>query len=341
MATLSVLAACGTPGSGPMDNALAPTNGVETLGGYTIIDMTSANVGHYVVRETAGDRPGGTAARTNARIRLAPGDTLRVVIAESKADGVFAPLTVGGTNFQNVRVSADGSISLPHVGVLPVAGLDGPDVEQRIKARISGIAFEPQVYVEVLANRNNSVLVAGEVKNPGRFSMLDGPMSVMDAVVRAGGLTKPVVQSEAVIRRGTGVRRIPMAQVQNGDNPTLQGGDSLTIDARTRAFYALGAVKTPGQFEFKKANPTGVFVFRADESYVDATGRHIRTDLIMRFDMRRPETMFLAQAFGLKPNDTIYVTNAPAVEWTKQLQPIAQTASAVRNVVGAIDTLQR
>jgi hypothetical protein len=44
--------------------------------------------------------------------------------------------------------------------------------------------------------------------------------------------------------------------------------------------------------------------------------------------------MFIAQAFGIRNGDTIYVTNAPSVEWTEALAPIAVTIAAVRGAFG-------
>jgi hypothetical protein len=45
--------------------------------------------------------------------------------------------------------------------------------------------------------------------------------------------------------------------------------------------------------------------------------------------------MFIAQVFGIAPDDTIYVTNAPSVEWLRTIAPIAATMAAVNNTVNA------
>ena len=54
-----------------------------------------------------------------------------------------------------------------------------------------------------------------------------------------------------------------------------------------------------------------------------ATGR--KGPVIFKFDMSKPETLFMAQVFGVRNNDTIYVTNAPTIEWLRSLAPLAQT----------------
>lgn len=353
VAALAIVAACGTPGTGPVDHAI-PHSG-EIINGYLVIDVSDENIGQLVTPREP-DRPGGTNVQTNAHVRLAPGDNLRIVIAESNQGGLFTSLAMGGTQFPNVRVAGDGTISLPYVGSLRVTGSDLQTVERNIKARLAGNVFEPQVYVELLANRNNSVLVTGAVRSPGRFSMLDGPMTIIDAVSRAGGLGLSPVQTEAVIRRGSSVRRIAMTRVHNGENPSLQPGDTLTIVTKAQVFYAIGSVLKSGQYEFQRAtpnlmeglsqagwldaqsaNPTGVFVFRSDTHYVMPDGTRHVGNVIYRFNMRRPETVFLAKAFSLRPDDAIYVTTAPAVEWVKQIQPLATTVGTIRNALAVGD----
>lgn len=343
------------PGSGPTDTAILSGGSDSTIPefveGYKLIDLGASNVGFYKVERVV-DAPGGAGAETQSRVRLAPGDTMRIVISEGKEGGLFAPLSAaGGTNFSNVRVDSSGAISLPYVGRIPVRGLDTPEVEKRVRTRLEGVAVEPQVYVELLFNRNNSVLITGNVKVPARVSMLDGPMTVIDAVARAGGLSLSSLHCDAVIRHGSSVRRIPMQQVQNGSNPSLSAGDTLTIEANSRSFNAIGAVKLTGQIEFNRPNPSlmdgltqaqwlnddaanssGVFIFRANEpfAYVDATGKWKAGDVIFRLDMRKPQNLFVAQAFALRPNDTIYVTTAPAYEWIKLIKPLALTMTTLR-----------
>ena len=121
-------------------------------------------------------------------------------------------------------------------------------------------------------------------------------------------------------------------------------------------FNALGAVNKTGQNEFSKLNPTlldalsqvgglsnelasntGVFVFRLREpkAWQDKDGGWREGPAIFRFNMSKPETMFIAQVFGVMPDDTIYVTNAPSVEWLRTIAPIAATMAAVNNTVNA------
>ena len=56
--------------------------------------------------------------------------------------------------------------------------------------------------------------------------------------------------------------------------------------------------------------------------------------------MSRPETFFFEQAFALKTNDTIYVTNAPTIEWLRLITPIATTMASVRGGISLSNSVE-
>src|SRR4029077_16648794 len=83
-----------------------------------------------------------------------------------------------------------------------VAGLYPTPIEQRIAQKLAGKAQDPQVIVEFVADRTHTVMVSGDVKNPGRVSILEGTRSVVDAINRAGGpFNAAAAQLEVVVRR--------------------------------------------------------------------------------------------------------------------------------------------
>jgi polysaccharide export outer membrane protein len=339
------------PGPGPSERVI---NGKSAdVAGFSLIDIVAENVGYYRVSRTT-DQAGTAGIPPAPRISLAPGDLLKVKIAESREGGLFAPLASGGTSFDNVRVSDRGTISLPYAGQVKVQGLDTTRVEERVRARLAGVAFEPQVFVELQSGRATSVLVSGEVKTPGRFSLLDGPLTLIDGINKAGGATKPPHQLDVLIRRASKVFRVPLVKVFDGNNEELRSGDEVIVESNLKAFNALGAVKQAGQVDFKVPHPTlldalsqvggldnvnssttGVFVFRLREprAWQDEDGQWQEGPVIFRFNLSKPETMFLAQAFGVKPEDTVYVTNAPSIEWMRAIEPIARTLSIVKQGV--------
>jgi len=215
--------------------------------------------------------------------------------------------------------------------------------------------------VELVSDRSSTVLVTGYVKSPGRYSALDGPLTIIDAINHAGGPALAPYQTDVVLRRGKTVKRMALSSIEGGRNIPLQRGDEIVLEPDLKVFNALGAVTRTGQIEFPKPEPTlldglatvgglsnnlahntGVFVFRLEEphAWLDDKGRWQPGPVIFKFDMSRPETFFFEQVFALRPNDTIYVTNAPTVEWLRLIGPIAQTAATVRGGIALTSTVE-
>lgn len=356
---LLALAGCAIPRAGPAEKAI--NTEAADLAGFTLTEMSAALVSNYRVQPLS-DAAGTAGVPAAPAVVLSSGDVLKIRISESKEGGLFAPLATGGTGFENVRVDYKGTISLPYAGRVKVAGLDPQRVEDRLRARLAGVTFEPQVYVELVSDRGSSVLVSGEVKSPGRFSMLEGPLTLVDAIAKAGGTDKAPHLIDVVIRRGKSVSRIPLSKILGGANQQLRAGDEVTLVSATKVFNALGAVSKPGRNEFPTPNPslmdalgqvggldlkaasnTGVFVFRLREprAWLDADNHWQEGPVIFKFDMSKPEMMFVAQAFGIRNDDTIYVTTAPSVEWVQQMQPIALTLSTLRNAAQGYESIDK
>jgi polysaccharide biosynthesis/export protein len=108
---------------------------------------------------------------------------------------------VGGQGVR-VRITPEGTISLPAIGSVPAQGLTldelKTEIDQRYAATISGIEITP-----VLAQRApRFCYVLGEVHIPGRY-VLEGPTTVMQAVAMAGSWNVGANLRQVVIfRRG-------------------------------------------------------------------------------------------------------------------------------------------
>jgi len=83
-------------------------------------------------------------------------------------------------------VQADGSIILPILGQLEVAGLNLAEARSMIMERAEEYLKEPNVKVKVL---NFKVNVTGEVRNPGIYYNYEGNLNVIDAISMANGIT--------------------------------------------------------------------------------------------------------------------------------------------------------
>jgi polysaccharide export outer membrane protein len=187
---LSVAGCQVLPGDGPlMTNA--KSRSTEALP-FDLINLTPTNIAAY--RSLApGDQPS-TAAGPGApaKITVSPGDTLGVRIFDQDPSGTFPTIRNAGASDLGVqRVTDAGTIEVPYIGAVKAAGLTPREIEREIVGRLAGKAKNPQVIVDFVADRTNTVMVSGDVKNPGRVSLAEGTRTVVDAINRAGGLAPP------------------------------------------------------------------------------------------------------------------------------------------------------
>ncbi|MFJ4397061.1 polysaccharide biosynthesis/export family protein [Pseudomonas sp. NPDC089396] len=342
LATLGLGGCGGTlSGAGPYKGEIESKNEA-----YNLVDINASTIAPYMF---GAPRPAlSTVTKpVSAEVRLASGDVLNVLIADTAPEGssLFAPLATGGTQLKS-RVDSQGMISLPYVGREFVAGMTLNQVEQMIRRKLKGITTDVQTHVELVGDLSGSVLVAGAVKTPGRFSTLQGPLTLLDAVNQAGG---PVLEPHLVnvtVRTGSQVQQFNYEDVLAGNNMVLRPNSEVVLDRARQRFVAMGAVGEPGLKDLpsqntslldalgsvgglreQNANPEGVFVFRM------ANGANSKPT-VLRLNMRDPAAVFYARQIAVKPDDTIYVTNAAVYEWQKVISPIVQTM-LLGNATGA------
>lgn len=168
---------------------------------------------------------------------------------------------------QTVRVSSDGSISVPLLGKLDVAGLTKTELEALI-ARLLEERYvrNPQVIVFVKEYESKKVAVSGAVKNPGTFEML-GQKTLLEMISLAGGLDKDFGREIVIFRQGAegDTERIPvdLERLVYMADPTLNlalaPGDIVYVPAieKVRIFVS-GAVRNPNLYEVPRSEPVTV-----------------------------------------------------------------------------------
>lgn len=339
---LSLGACTALPGDGPWMGGAQSTS-TEALP-FDVIDLTPTTVAAY--RLPPIDKPSSTGDLSAAvPISIAPGDVLKVRIYERYGGNIFPTLAGPGGDLGVQRVGEDGSISVPFVGRVPVAGLDLPQVEQKIKQQLGRNVQEPEVIVDFDAPRAHTVMVTGEVRRPGRVSLLEGVRTAVDAFNQAGGSMASANQLEIVVRRhGQVILTSQLSDVMAGGDIPVQRNDEIVIRPNSRVYTVLGAVQKSGNVEMTKAslsllealgavgglqdqraNKTGVYVFRMGDLQNNPTARA----RVFRLDLFQPVSIFVAQQFGVQARDVVYVTNAPLYEYDKVLTSIYRTFSII------------
>jgi polysaccharide export outer membrane protein len=169
---------------------------------------------------------------------------------------------------QTVRVADDGSITVPLLGRLQVAGLTKGELEALL-ARLLEERFvrDPQVTIFVKEYESKKVAVSGAVKKPGTYEML-GEKTLLEMISQAGGLDAEPGKQIYIFRQandGGEAERLAVdldRLVYRADaalNVALAPGDIVYVPAieKVRIFVS-GAVRNPNLYEVPRDEPVTV-----------------------------------------------------------------------------------
>jgi polysaccharide export outer membrane protein len=99
-------------------------------------------------------------------------------------------------------VDHQGRIQFPLIGMVGVDGLTEEQARALLTTRLAKYLANPNVTLRVQSYRSKRVYIDGEVKSPGLQAINDIPMTLVEALNRAGGLLPTADQSRIVLERG-------------------------------------------------------------------------------------------------------------------------------------------
>jgi len=164
---------------------------------------------------------------------------------------------------KTVRVSGEGSITLPFVGEIKAEGLTQQELEKTIRGLLSErYITNPQVTVFIKEYRSKRASIIGAVKNPGSYALI-GKRTILDIISEAGGITEKASKKLYLIRGSSSGSSsesilVDLKELIEKGNPELnlpvQAGDVISIPPEKYIYiYVFGAVNSPGQFEVKES----------------------------------------------------------------------------------------
>lgn len=285
--------------------------------------------------------------------RIGPGDVLGITVFDhpEMVFSVVPPTTVADpasvSPAPGYIVSSTGQLSFPYVGSLKVAGMTIQEMEGAVVKRLARVFRDPQISVRVEAFRSKRAYMDGEVRTPGLVLFTDIPMTLAEAINRAGGLTPNGDRSAIdLTREGKTVVIDLMAMGDAGVNPSripLHPGDMIYVRNRDeRKVTVMGevtqqtgvlmrngrlslndALTEVGGLNLTTANPLQIYVIRNE-----AKGQ-----AIFHLNSRTPTAIAMADGFALRAKDVVYVDPVPLVQWNRVLNlilPTATTATSYR-----------
>lgn len=157
------------------------------------------------------------------------------------------------------RVSDAGSIDLPLLGDVPVSGLTGGQVRDRLETTLKAkYVNRANVSVVVKEFGSKPITVVGAVQKPGSLN-ISGRWTLLQAIAAAGGLTETAGRKIYVLRRAenglSDTLEIDRDELLRSSAPMwnipILPADVINVQPRTLIrVFCVGEVKNPGALEF-------------------------------------------------------------------------------------------
>lgn len=370
LATVVMLSACAVaPGQHMSSTALPVTTGDngEVTSDMPIpvrqIDLTQIKQIRTAQKSTVGMTIPQDLFAKPGIYELGAGDVLQITVWDhpefATAVGQPVPNTKTADAAPGFVVDSNGNVQFPYVPrPIHAAGKTVEQIQHELKTELGKVFVKPQVTVRVASFRATQVYIDGDVRTPGAQTINDIPMTLIEAVNRAGGFAPTADQSRVTITRDGTIYPVNVAQMMKaGKNPAdimLKPGDMLHVGARDdNPVYVMGEVTRPqavaplrdgsltlsealtqaGQLNQQTSNAKQVFVLRhaADSGATDGN-----TPVIYHLDMQSPVSMLLANQFPLASKDIVYVDNTGLVRASRVLNLLLPAISA--GLTGALLT---
>jgi polysaccharide export outer membrane protein len=362
--TVSMLAACGLPRSGPSKREIM-SGAVDKQGNAFIVPVSPAVTAATSVQPSFGFSESFRNAGLVGADTISVGDTIGITVYENVKD---EPL-LGNTGqrvsgLSELQVDGQGFIYIPYAGRIKAAGQTPEGLRQAITRKLEDQTPDPQISVTRSPGEGSTVSISGQAGSNGVYPIEASTRTLATMLAKSGGVA--VDPEIAIIRvtRGPHTGKIWLNDLYQ--NPALdialRPGDRIVVEEDSRSFTALGAtgaqskvpfdspslsaleaIATVGGLSTMAADPKGVFVLR-DESEEIARAVLGKSDLIgdqrivYVLDLTRPTGLFEARDFQIRDGDTLYVTEAPYVQWQKTLGAITGSTAVASNLANTANS---
>ena len=297
---------------------------------------------------------------------VGPGDVLSIAIYETDI-GLFGRgggAAVGGADqgfdpssraerFPAMRVDDDGAINMPFVGDIMVAGRTTNEIERLLRNALRRKSQNPQVLVSIAEGLTNSVIIGGDVRQPGRLVLPTNRESLSDVIALSGGNTGEIKDMLVRVQRGGVFSEFRLSEIMADPAQDIRifPADRIQLVRAPQSFSVLGAAGRNDQIAFpgpglslieavaaagganaNSGDPRAIFLFRF---VPDQDGGE--TPTVYHFNMMQASSYLLAQRFAIKDKDVLYIGNAEANQPTKLVQIVSQLFFPLVTLEGVIN----
>jgi polysaccharide export outer membrane protein len=252
-----------------------------------------------------------------------------------------------------MRVDDDGTINMPFVGDIMVAGRTTNEIERLLRNALRRKSQNPQVLVSIAEGLTNSVIIGGDVRQPGRLVLPTNRESLSDVIALSGGNTGEIKDMLVRVQRGGVFSEFRLSEIMADPAQDIRifPADRIQLVRAPQSFSVLGAAGRNDQIAFpgpglslieavaaagganaNSGDPRAIFLFR----FVPELDGN-ETPTVYHFNMMQASSYLLAQRFAIKDKDVLYIGNAEANQPTKLVQIVSQLFFPLVTLEGVIN----
>ncbi|WP_411728066.1 polysaccharide biosynthesis/export family protein [Methyloglobulus sp.] len=321
---------------------------------------------YYDYRIGSKTKKGAPTKKTSSQYRVGPRDILTITVWE------HPELTIPAGEFRSAEsagttVGEDGNIFYPYAGVIKASGKTVEEIREQLTQKLSVYIEDVQLDVRVASYRSQRVYVVGEVKGPGIQLVRDIPLTVLEAINGAGGLSPEADSRNIILTRNDKTYNVNLLDLYEGgdlsQNVPLEHGDVLNVpDRQFNKVFVLGesnivnsfsggtnsvqrsrslfmdkgrmtlteALSDGGGLNQETSDAARIFIFRGGLGKPE----------IFHLDAKSPDVLLLADRFPLQPRDVIYLDRAEGIRWNQIIAQIQPTITLLNSFVGSYNPNQ-
>ena len=218
---------------------------------------------------------------------------------------------------EDLLINSDGSISMPDIGKVVIAGLSLNDASQLIKSKVKSTFIGTEAFVSLAEIRDVNILVTGNAEYPGIYT-LTGNSNILHAISAAGGISEHGSLREInLIRDNTIIESLDVYDLlilgKYNLKKRLRSGDVVFVESKKSIVTIDGAVNRPAKYEVLENQNLLSIVEYANGITRNADRENISLERILDGSLKtipvRSENQF--ETIMAEDGDLIYIREFP------------------------------
>ena len=216
-----------------------------------------------------------------------------------------------------ITINREGSINIPDIGKVNVAGLSLMEASNLIKAKVNAVFIGTEAYINLDQIRDINILVTGNAKNPGIYT-LTGNSNLLHAVSMAGGINEFGSFREInLVRNDKIIETLDIYDLLINGNynvkSRLRSGDVVFVAKKKNIIKIDGAVHRPAMYELKSDQSLEDIIFYANGLKQSADRENISLERVLDGTLKSIPLINETQLKSIKPidGDLVYIREFP------------------------------